>query len=119
VAASARALAVRPVPPPPLRSSGKCPRCSLAGICLPDEINMLAERPETKPLRLIAADSDAVPLDVTEPGSVVGIDGGRLTVSKYRELLASVRLLDVLHVAAYGNRASHGPGDEGTVLARC
>jgi CRISP-associated protein Cas1 len=29
--------------------------------------------------------------------------GGRLTVSKYREMLASVRLIDVLHVCAYGN----------------
>jgi CRISP-associated protein Cas1 len=38
-----------------------------------------------------------------EPGSVVGIDGGRLTVSKYREVLATVRLIDVLHVCAYGN----------------
>ena len=34
---------------------------------------------------------------------MVGIDGGRLTVSKYREVLASVRLIDVLHVCAYGN----------------
>jgi CRISP-associated protein Cas1 len=103
IAASARALAARPVPPPPLRSSAKCPRCSLAGICLPDEINMLTARQDSKPRRLIAADSDAVPLYVTEPGSVVGIDGGRLTVSKYREVLASVRLIDVLHVCAYGN----------------
>ena len=34
---------------------------------------------------------------------MVGVDGGRLTVSKQRELLASVRLIDVLHVCAYGN----------------
>ena len=34
---------------------------------------------------------------------MVGIDGGRLVVSKHREPLASVRLIDVLHVAAYGN----------------
>ncbi len=34
---------------------------------------------------------------------MIGVDGGRLTVSKYRELLASVRLIDVLHVCAYGN----------------
>jgi CRISP-associated protein Cas1 len=40
---------------------------------------------------------------VTEPGSMVGLDGGRLAVTKRREPLASVRLIDVLHVAAYGN----------------
>jgi len=103
VVGEARATATRLAPPPPLRSSPKCPRCSLAGICLPDEVNVLSARQGSRPRRLIAADSDAVPLYVAEPGSVVGIDGGRLTVSKYREVLASVRLIDVLHVCAYGN----------------
>lgn len=99
----ARSVATRLAPPPPLRSSSKCPRCSLVGICLPDETHLLAGRQHDRPRRLVANDPDAVPLYVTEPGSVVGIDGGRLTVSKYRELLASVRLIDVLHVCAYGN----------------
>src|SRR5580698_1520493 len=103
IASSARALATRPVPPAPLQSSPKCARCSLVGICLPDEMNLLAARQDAKPRRLIAPDSDAVPLYVTEPGTVVGIDGGRLTVSKYREVLASVRLLDVQHLCLYGN----------------
>jgi CRISPR-associated protein Cas1 len=103
VAGQARAVAARLAPPPPLRSSPKCPRCSLAGICLPDEVNVLAARQPGHPRRMVAGDPDTVPLYVTEPGSVVGIDGGRLTVSKYRELLASVRLIDVLHVCAYGN----------------
>jgi CRISP-associated protein Cas1 len=103
IVAQARTAAARLAPPPPLRSSPKCGRCSLAGICLPDEVNVLTARQGGQPRRLIAADSDAVPLYVTEQGSVVGIDGGRLTVSKYRELLASVRLIDVQHVCAYGN----------------
>jgi CRISPR-associated protein Cas1 len=103
IVGEARMIATRLAPPPPLRSSPKCARCSLVGICLPDEVNVLSARQRSHPRRLIAADSDAVPLYVTEPGSVVGIDGGRLTVSKYHELLASVRLIDVLHVSAYGN----------------
>ena len=103
IVADARSTAARLAPPPPLESSPKCPRCSLVGICLPDETNMLARRNDRQPRRLIAADPDAVPLYVTEPGSMVGIDGGRLTVSKRREPLASVRLIDVLHVAAFGN----------------
>lgn len=103
IAGEARMVATRLAPPPPLESSPKCPRCSLAGICLPDEHHVLTGRAIVRPRRLIAADPDAVPLYVMEPGSVVGIDGGRLTVSKYRELLASVRLIDVLHVCAYGN----------------
>jgi CRISP-associated protein Cas1 len=99
----ARAVATRLAPPPPLRSSPKCARCSLAGICLPDEVNVLAARQDGRPRRLMASDPDAVPLYVMEPGSVVGVDGGRLTVSKYREPLASVRLIDVMHICAYGN----------------
>ena len=83
IVAEARATATRLAPPPPLRSDPKCPRCSLVGICLPDEVNMLAARQDSRPRRLMAADPDAVPLYVMEPGSVVGIDGGRLTVSKY------------------------------------
>jgi CRISPR-associated protein Cas1 len=103
VVAAARNAAVRLVPPPPLQSSPKCPRCSLVGICLPDETNLLARRNDGPPRRLIAADPDAAPLYVTEPGAMVGVDGGRLVVSKHRAPLASVRLIDVLHVCAYGN----------------
>ena len=103
IVGEARSAAARLAPPPPLQSSPKCPRCSLVGICLPDETNLLARRNDGQPRRLIAPDPDAAPLYVTEPGSVVGIDGGRLTVSKHREPLASVRLIDVLHVAAFGN----------------
>ena len=101
--AAARALAERPTPPPPLRSSPKCARCSLAPICLPDELNILSGREQAKPRRLIAADPDAHPVYVTEQGATIGVDGGRIVVSKYREELASVRLIDVLHVSTWGN----------------
>jgi CRISP-associated protein Cas1 len=100
---AARALAARPTPPPPLRSSPKCGRCSLAPICLPDELNVLSGREQAKPRRLIAADPDAHPVYVTEQGAQVGVDGGRIVISKYREELASVRLIDVLHVSTWGN----------------
>ena len=103
IVAEARNAAARLVPPPPLKSSPKCVRCSLVGICLPDETNLLARRNDGPPRRLIAADPDAAPLYVTEQGAMVGVDGGRLTVFKRREPLASVRLIDVLHVCAYGN----------------
>lgn len=99
----ARTAAARLQPPPPLTSSPKCPRCSLVSICLPDETNLLSRRHDSRPRRLIAADPDARPLYVTEPGAVVGLDGGRITVSKRGEELVSVRLIDVLHVCVYGN----------------
>ena len=103
VVGQARDAALKMAPPPPLVSSPKCARCSLVGICLPDETNVLAGRESAPPRRLIAFDPDAHPLYVTEQGSTVGIDGGRITVSKYREKLLDVRLLDVLHVSVHGN----------------
>ncbi len=42
--------------------SPKCPRCSLAGICLPDEVNALCERAERPTRRLVAGDPPATPL---------------------------------------------------------
>src|SRR5579875_1218938 len=72
IVGEARATASRLAPPPPLRSSPKCPRCSLAGICLPDEVNVLASRQDGRTSRLMAADPDTVPLYVMEPGSMVG-----------------------------------------------
>jgi CRISP-associated protein Cas1 len=44
IVAQARLAAARMAPPPPLHASPKCPRCSLVGICLPDETNVLARR---------------------------------------------------------------------------
>lgn len=42
--AKARQVAASGQIPPPLEDSPKCPRCSLVGICLPDEVNLLAGR---------------------------------------------------------------------------
>jgi CRISPR-associated protein Cas1 len=103
IVGQARDAASRMIPPPPLVSSPKCARCSLVGICLPDETNMLAGREGAPPRRLIASDPDAHPLYITEQGSMIGIDGGRITVTKYREKLSDVRLIDVLHISTFGN----------------
>lgn len=102
-AEEARTAAARLQPPPPLVDSPKCPRCSLAGICLPDETNLLRHQASRRPRRLMAADPDTRPLYVTESGTMLGLDGGRLVVSRRREPLTSVRLLDVSHVCLFGN----------------
>lgn len=102
-AAELRANAARGVPPPPLVDSPKCPRCSLVGICLPDEVNALAERTDAAPRRLVAADSPAQPLYATTPGGRLSKRGGRIVAIERGEEVASRRLLDVSHIAAFGN----------------
>jgi CRISPR-associated protein Cas1 len=44
--AEARRVKRLPMAPPPLVGSPKCPRCSLVGICLPDELTWLRESEE-------------------------------------------------------------------------
>jgi CRISPR-associated protein Cas1 len=101
--AELRANAARGVPPPPLVDSPKCPRCSLVGICLPDEVNALAERTDAAPRRLVAADSPAQPLYAATPGGRLSKRGRRIVAIERGEEVASRRLLDVSHIAAFGN----------------
>ncbi len=101
--ADLRAAAAASDAPPPLVDSPKCPRCSLVGICLPDEVNTLAVRSSRPPRRLIPADGEARPLYVTEQGAWVGKDKGRVTVTRKDAQLLSVRLIDVSQVCIYGN----------------
>jgi len=98
-------VAADPVAPPPLVDSPKCPRCSLVGICLPDEINTLHHRHTERahPRRIVPSDPDPQPLYVQEQGAVIGIRGGRLEVRSANDSLGSVRLIDVSQVCLQGN----------------
>ena len=98
-----RAAAASPSAPPPLVDSPKCPRCSVVGICLPDETNLHSGRSASAPRRLTPRDSAARPLYVTEQGARVGVRSGRVVVTKDREELQQLRLIDVSQIALYGN----------------
>ena len=98
-----RQVASGPDPPPPLVDSPKCPRCSLVGICLPDETNLHAGRSPKRPRRLTPRDSSARPLYVTTQGARIGIRGGRAVVSKNYEEIEATRMIDVSQVSVYGN----------------
>ncbi len=95
--------ALADTPPPPLIDSPKCPRCSLVGICLPDETNTLLEATEHPPRRLTPRDSAARPMYVTEQGAYVGVRGGRIQVTRKAETLCEARLIDVSQLNLYGN----------------
>ena len=98
-----RENAARDEPPPPLVDSPKCPRCSLVGICLPDEVTLLRGSSDDAPRRLMAADPPAKPLYATTPGSRVSKRGGRVVLLEERKEVATRRLIDVSHLAVFGN----------------
>jgi CRISPR-associated protein Cas1 len=98
----ARRVAVEGVIPPPLQDSPKCPRCSLVGICLPDEVNLLRmaegglqiedgaalegiRHPPSAtcnqaPRRLVAARDDRLAVYVQGQGMSVGLKGEVLEI---------------------------------------
>ena len=89
--------------PPPLVDSPKCPRCSLVGICLPDEVNQLAERTEQPPRRLVPNESAARPVYVTDQRFNVATASGRLRMKDRDGNIEEVRLLDVSQLNVYGH----------------
>jgi len=103
-----RAALAGPHPPPPLLDSPKCPRCSLVGICLPDETVLLSHAPAPRPqlarhLRLLyPAKPDALPFYVSEQGAWVGKTGERLVVRQDGTTLAQVKLIDVSQLVVFG-----------------
>jgi CRISP-associated protein Cas1 len=130
--ARARELTVRTDLPPPLVDSPKCNGCSLVGICLPDEINLLhrVERPGaalpadaavevpspgeceepdedavSRPAlrRLHPAGDDKIPLYVQDQGARITLDGERLVVQGRKTPRVEARLPNTSHVALYGN----------------
>ena len=102
-----RKVAVSGQIPEPLVDSPKCPRCSLVGICLPDEVNFLSAngqkvRPEDI-RRMAPAKDDALPVYVQAQGAVVGKSGDQLEVKQKGQSLQKVRLMEVSHLALFGN----------------
>ena len=120
-----RATATAGILPPPLIDSPKCPRCSLVGICLPDETNFLQRVPslrgeistptetarvgdtgdsdEPRIRKLLPANDDALPLYVQTQGAMLGKSGDRMTIKYKDEVLAERRLMDVSQVSLFGN----------------
>lgn len=103
--ARARELARAAEAPPPLVDSPKCPRCSLVGICLPDEQRLLrgeTDGPE-QVRRLYPARDDALPVYVQTQGARVGKDGDTLEIFERERGRQRVRLLDVSQLGLFGN----------------
>lgn len=111
---AARLAAASPTIPPPLESSPKCVRCSLAPVCLPDETRLLKRNPEpaslsrtlpnlTSPRRLIAARDDERALYLNTQGARATLRGEVLVVKEQDQTLGEFRLKDISHVSLFGN----------------
>ena len=88
--------------PPPLEDSPKCPRCSLVGICLPDEVNWL--RTVAKDVRpLTVHRTRALPLYVQARRGKVAKKGELLVVTKDDVEAARVRLAEVSQLVLLGS----------------
>lgn len=88
--------------PPPLEDSPKCPRCSLVGICLPDEVNFLKKQEEF-PRPLAVARDEALPLYVQANRAKVAKSGETLEISVDDKTQTTVRLIDISQVVLMGN----------------
>jgi CRISPR-associated protein Cas1 len=123
--AQARKAALSDQIPEPLVDSPKCPRCSLVGICLPDETNALRARvlrfEERRPIQfslfgdvdekeataevrqLVSARSDLRPLYLNSQGFRVGKSGEVIQVKDGDSLKQEVRLGEVSQINLFGN----------------
>ncbi len=118
--ADARTAASSETIPPPLVDSPKCPRCSLVGICLPDETwscrtadvkangNATSTLSATAtdgdgPRRLIPARDDLRPLYLNQPGLHVGKSGNVLKIKEKTKVLQEVRIGETCQVNVFGN----------------
>ena len=89
--------------PQPLEDSPKCPRCSLVGICLPDEINWLKSgNKEVRPLSVRHA--RGLPVYVQAHRAKVAKKGERLAITKGDDSEPiHVRLADTSQLVLQGN----------------
>lgn len=88
--------------PPPLDDSPKCPRCSLVGICLPDEINHLHRFGE-KPRPLFVARDEALPVYVQTYRGAVRKKGEVMEIEVQDEEKHEARLNETSMLILQGN----------------
>jgi CRISPR-associated protein Cas1 len=114
-------MAARGPIPAPLEDSPKCPGCSLVGICLPDETNLLAgtpgengqlslfepaapRRPPAREVRpLITPRAETRPVYLNSQGLRVGKSGEVLQVREKETVVQEVRMGEICQVNLMGN----------------
>jgi CRISPR-associated protein Cas1 len=88
--------------PPPLVDSPKCPICSLVGVCLPDEVNLL-KGASGEVRRLYPGRDDTFPVYVVGHDLSVRSKGERVEISRDGEIVQSIPFREVSQLSVYGN----------------
>ena len=88
--------------PPPLEDSPKCPSCSLVGVCLPDEINLLRLKSENV-WPLSVRRSRALPVYVQAQRGKVAKKGERLAITKEDDETVYARIAEMSQLVLMGN----------------
>lgn len=88
--------------PAPLEDSPKCPRCSLVGICLPDEVNFL-KRGSVPPRPLVVRREEAMPVYVQANRAKVAKKGEVLEITVEEKAINHARLNEVSQLVLMGN----------------
>jgi len=100
--AELRAMVKKGDIPLPLIGSPKCYRCSLVGVCLPDEVNNL--RSEVARVRnLYPGRDDLYPVYAVGHGLSIRSKGERMQISRDGEVVQSVPFREVSQLSVYGN----------------
>lgn len=102
---SARELRNRGEIPEPLVQSPKCARCSLVGICLPDETRRLAPAPNpTESVRpMVTARDERRPVYFNTQGMWIGKQGDVLQAKADGKVVQEIRFNDINQVNLFGN----------------
>jgi CRISPR-associated protein Cas1 len=91
-------------PPPPLVDSPKCFSCSLASVCLPDELRSLEGQQKEDIRRLVPARDDALPMYVQDSTLHVTKADDQLIVKTHTgEMAGQVRLFETSQLNLVGN----------------
>ena len=97
-----RTTAAAGVIPAPLEDSPKCSRCSLMGVCLPDEVRFLTGA-GLEPRPIIPRDGRGLPLYVQSPRAYVRKEGERLVIEVEKEKVAEALLGETSQVVLFGS----------------
>jgi CRISPR-associated protein Cas1 len=97
----ARAMAAQGIIPIPSDEDYKCTRCSLIGICLPDEVRFLSQA-HVEPRPIYPAVERCLPLYVQSHRARIRKDGEVLVIEEDREEVSRARLNEISQIVLNG-----------------